>query len=47
MKIAVIGMGYVGGTTDIVIDGRNLYKTKRMLELGYKYDSMGRPIRKI
>ncbi|MBW2978575.1 UDP-glucose/GDP-mannose dehydrogenase family protein [Candidatus Woesearchaeota archaeon] len=30
---------------DKIIDGRNLYKTKRMIELGYKYDSMGRPLK--
>ncbi len=30
---------------DIIIDGRNLFKTKRMIDLGYKYDSMGRPLK--
>jgi len=29
----------------IVIDGRNLFEPKRMKQLGYHYDCMGRPLK--
>ena len=28
----------------ILIDGRNLYDPQKMVELGFRYDSVGRPV---